>query len=1258
MRRMKDIRMKGRKRLLLLSWFLVSLFPCVANAQPITTLNWDELRIDSVLPVYTEVIPLESDYRRYDYTVAVEYPEWAPLTADEVRRLKRIGTPIAETLQIHSSVSVCRKQGMLDVAFVPIIRKGNSYRKLLSASITITPVAKVVPQHGKRDAKKAVAPAERYTHNSVLASGRWVKIAITSDGMYRLTRSMLKGMGFANPDNVRLYGYGGHRLSEVSEPENEFDDLEEVPLYKANADTWLFWGNGLLYWTGNTRIFNPYATQACYFLTEADGPGRMETVTADAAPVKTYNSFTDHTLYEEDEFAWFHSGRNLYENVNYATKNSHTYTLSAPGSMNENESLTIAFTAGAPTSTQVTPTVNGRTLPVMTLSSTSKYIYGTQSVRTTDVSSYKSGNAWTIKLTSTKGNDARLDYLALHYTRALTPHEGYVAFSGTAAHPAQFDVTGSGLQVMRIGSPGSPACLMQGVQEGGHYAVNVEDASCRYVAFDPNYDFPLPTVVGEVANQNLHASGPSDMVIIVPTSGKLMEQAERLAEAHRKYDGLRVLVARADRIYNEFSSGTPDATAYRRLMKMLYDRAESDDDAPRYLLLFGDCAWDNRMVSTAWKKKSPDDYLLCFESENSFSDTESYVMEDYFGLLDDGEGNKLTDDKTDLGIGRFPVTTVGEAKALVDKTIEFLSSANAGNWKNVICMMGDDGDNNDHLRMADDVAERVIRDNPEMEVRKVMWDAYKRVSTLSSNTYPEVTKIIKEQMNEGALVMNYTGHGATYCLSHELVLKLEDFAAFTGNKLPLWVGAACDVMPFDGLTDNIGEKAILNEKGAAVAFYSTARTVYASNNLQMNRWFMHYLLATDARGRRYRVGDAIRLAKNDLITLGLETIHKENKLHYALLGDPALTFGAPTNRVVLDSINGIYISDAPAMQLQAGQRVRMSGHLENAGGEFLSGFNGVLTARVYDNLETIVCRNNANVTNGAFEFTNREKVLFNGQDSVVAGKFSISYVMPIDINFSDEAGRAVFYAISNDRSSEANGYSEDFTVGGISESADNDKEGPRIFAYLNTEDFENGSRVNATPYFVARLQDENGINYNGVGLGHDLQLTIDGNVETTYILNDHYTAEFGDNTCGTVAYSIPALPNGHHSLVFRAWDVMNNLNTTTLDFVVDDNLKPTMFSLGVSQNPAHSNTNFLIRYNFPGTDCELLLEVFDFAGRRMWSHSQVTNTPTGLLTVPWNLTMSGGGRLGAGIYLYRATMRCGDSKRVSQTQKIIIRGNK
>ena len=1238
-----------------LCWLLFTVFSvffvCSVSSQTITTLDWGEMRIDSMLPVYTEVVPLETDYRLYDYTVSVEYPEWGALTSEEIRKIEKIGTPIGETLQVRSAVSVSRKQGMIDISFVPIVKQDGRYRKLLSASISITPHPKAMK------VRRMSSASERYVRNSVLAEGRWVKLSITEDGMYRLTRTALKGMGFANPDNVRLYGYGGHRLSEESDPDSEFDDLEEVPLYKAGDDSWLFWGNGLVYWTGNTRVFNPYATKAYYFLTEANSPAKIRTVTSEATPVNEISSFTDHVLYEKDEFAWFHGGRNLYDGTNYANGNSHSYKLNTYDS-NGQEQLTVAFTAGSDTPTTLVPLVNGDTLSAMSLSALSQYIYGTAATRTSDVRRYAKGSEWTIKLVTTAGNNARLDYLALHYNRQLKPHDGFVAFipSGNAT-PTMLNITGTGLQLMRIGEPGDPACIMKGTQDGANYSVVVDDASRRYVAFDPTYNFPQPTVAGTIDNQNLHALDSLDMVIIVPTSNKLTTQAERLAEAHRQYDGLRVAVVRADQVYNEFSSGTPDATAYRRLMKMLYDRAQDENTMPRYLLLFGDCAWDNRMLSTAWRRYSPDDYLLCFESENSFSDTRCYVMEDYFGLLDDGEGRLLTSDKVDLGVGRFPVTAVEEAKVMVDKSINHMSNANAGGWKNIVSILGDDGDNNEHLEMADDVAERILRDYPGMEVRKVMWDAYTRVSTLTSNTYPEATKIIKKQMDEGALVMNYTGHGVTYCLSHEFVLKIEDFASFKGTRLPLWVTAACDVMPFDGQVDNIGEKAVLNEGGAAVAFFGTARTVYASNNLQMNRCFMRYLFGTDSQGRRYRVGDAIRLSKSQLIEDRLETTNVENKLHYALLGDPALLFGAPTNRIVLDSINGISLKADSDIQLKAGEHVSMSGHLENAAGDSLTSFDGILTTRIYDNLETIVCKNNAGVSKGPFNFTSRENVLFNGEDSIVGGRFNINYVMPIDINFSDESGLAIFYAVNNDHNMEANGYSEAFTVGGVSTSVDDDTEGPQIFAYLNTEDFENGGKVNSTPYFVAQLQDESGINYSGSGLGHDLLLTVDNNVSTTFVLNDYYTGEFGDYTKGNVAYSMPEMAEGPHCLTFRAWDVLNNTRAVSLDFVVDADMKPTMLSLAATQNPARTSTVFLVSYNMPGTDCDLLLEVFDFAGRRMWNHTVTANTSTGTYALPWNLTMNGGGRLGAGIYLYRATLRHGNSKKVSKTQKIVIHGN-
>jgi len=1217
-------------------------------AQNFTTLDWDEMRIDSVLPVYSEVVPLESDYRLYNYSVVIEYPEWAPLTDKEEEVCKQFAERIGEELDIRSRVSVSRKQGMLDISFYPIVFRDGHYQKLLSGKMVITPQ----PKPGMP--RRIASTAERYTRNSVLSSGKWVKISITSDGIYRLTASALKGMGFSNPENVHLYGYGGYRLSEVSNPEEEYDDLQEVPLYKQNAETWLFWGNGLVYWEGETRVFNPYATAGCYFLTETSQPNSIDTEESIVdSNVQAYTTFTDHILYEKDEFAWFSGGRNLFESTNYANSNSHTYKLTTPYNKGDSR-LTVTFTAGASSRTTVTPTVNGTTLSNISISSLSSYIYGVSKSATYSVSDHATnGNDWTIKLTSTSGNDARLDYLAMHYTRQLAPVNGYVAFSQDSEGPARFDVSGNNLVTMRIGTPTRQGAVIKGQQNGSVYSVVVDDAAARYVAFDPSYSFPQPTTVGEVANQNLHAMDSVDMVIIIPQSNKLATQAQRLAEAHEQYDGLRTAIVRADQVYNEFSGGTPDATAYRRLMKMLYDRAEDDDVAPRYLLLMGDCAWDNRMLSTAWKNYNPQDYLLCFESENSFSDTKSYVMEDYFGLLDDGEGSNLTSDKVDIGVGRFPVTTEAEAKIMVDKSIALMSNSNAGNWKNIIMVMGDDGDNNSHMRYADDVAERIIATNPEMEVKKVMWDAYKRVSTTSHNTYPAVTTLIKQQLEDGALVMNYTGHAATYCLSHEFVLQLEDFASTKSTRLPLWMTAACDVMPFDGQSANIGETAVLNDGGAASAFYGTARTVYAYNNLQMNRWFMYYLLGTDASGRRYRLGDAIRLAKNYMIDNGLETSNVENKLHYALLGDPALTFGAPTNRVVLDSVNGRTMNDT--IQLKAGELVRMAGHIENAQGNILTGFDGVLSVRLYDNLETIVCLNNANVDAGSFEFTSREKVLFNGQDSLTSGRFDVSFVMPVDISFSNQSGRAVFYAISNDLKVEANGYSEEFTIGGVSDN--NDSTPPAIYAYLNTEDFVNGGTVNDTPYFVAHLEDESGISYSGSGLGHDLLLTIDNDVSSTYVLNDYYTPEFGDYTKGTVAYSIPHLANGQHSLTFRAWDVLNNTAQTKLDFVVDSSLKPNLFNVTLSNNPAVTSTTFLISYDRAGSDCDFTIEVYDFAGRRMWRHEETGVSASGLYSIPWNLTMNGGGRLGAGIYLYRVTLRCGDSKEVSKSQKIIVHGN-
>ena len=1112
------------KRFLQYILFFFAFVPLMAQENgklDITTLDWEELKIDSVLPVYTEVVPLQADYSLYDYSVGIEYPEYAPLTSKETEVVLKFDSLICESIDVESYVGISRGEGMLDIAFVPIIRRGNTYLKLISAQVVITSTP-------KRQVHRASSKAERYAAHSKLQSGRWVKISIKQDGMYRLTRSALKNMGFSNPSKVRLYGYGGHLQDEVLFKGIEYDDMVEVPLYYSQKqDAWLFWGNGLLHWNGDTRVINFYANDACYFLTEE---------AEDAVPIGTepsysgtvdsvFTSFTDHVLHEKDEYAWYHGGRSLFEKDDYANYNSRSYSLSTIDTESAKK-LKVVFTASSKSETSVNVNVNGKQLGTMKVEKVpDNYTFATTATGVFDASNLDPSSTWNVRLTSTAGHSARLDYLSLSYERKLKPSSGYVAFTQTNVGGSCFNIEGTGLKVMRVGCPGDPATLIEGTQEGSVYSVKVADPTRQYVAFDEGYAFPEPKVVGAIQNQDLHALDSLDMVVIIPTSGNLQEQAQRLVDAHKQYDGLRCAIVRADQVYNEFSSGTPDATAYRRLMKMLYDRVEDKYDAPRYLLLFGDAAWDNRMISSQWKKYSPNDYLLCYPSVSSFSDTLSYVMEDYFGLLDDGEGTNVLRDKPDLCIGRFPVTSASDAKVMVDKTITYLSRENAGSWRNLVYLLGDDGDGNQHMRYADQVAELVKSYYPEMEVKKIMWDAYKIESTASNLSYPTCTQDIKHAMNEGAAIFNYVGHAAPYGMSHEFVLRTSDFNEANGDKLALWVTAACDVMPFDGQVENIGETAVLNPNGGALAFYGTARTVYATQNLYMNRYFMQYLFAKDARGRKYMVGDAIRLAKNSLITGNMESSYRQNKLQYALLGDPSLGFGNPLQKVVLDSINGKRLTSSSNLSLKAGQRVRLSGHLTDAKGNLNTGFTGTLTARMYDNEETVVCHNNQGA-GSAFTYKDRTKI-YSSQDSVISGKFQTEFVIPVDFNNSNEAGRFAFYALNNERTMEANGYNEKFLLGGR-ESAEKDTIGPQILAGLNSESFENGGVVNRTPYFVANLMDESGINYTGNGIGHDLILCVDNDVSKTYILNNYYVQEFGDFTRGTVSYVLPELEAGPH----------------------------------------------------------------------------------------------------------------------------------
>ena len=1169
-------------------------FWLTAEAQAIFDLTASQVKIDSLLPVFTWQKQLGPRYMDSTYTVSIAYPEFIDMSEADISRYERIsGKPLPAMPAVTQHVSVARKQGLIDVSFVPLVYRNGRYQKLVSFMLVVEATGKKGQslRAGTRDDEEDDEEDEepsRYAKHSVLQTGTWAKIRVPATGFYQLSDELIKSCGFTDASKVKIYGYGGALQPECLTGDflMESDDLTEVPTCTIGNQR-VFYAVGPVNWESpetTIRVRNTYSDYGYYFLTESDE--EPLTISEELLKEVCYPAPNDyHSLYEVDDYAWYHGGRQLFDKTLFAVGAPQSYPLTANGAAG---TLTVALTYDA--SFEATIAINDSV--VGAISKTVKlddYTVAEETAWHFFLPATRDGEN-TVTITQTAGGALRLDYVSLCLARP------------------------------------KPLPDLQSAE------------------------LPAPEYVYHITNQDHHADEAVDMVIIIPTNQAQLSQAERIKAHHEQKDGLRVRIVPADELFNEFSSGTPDATAYRRYMKMLYDRAETEADMPSYLLLLGDGAWDNRMRCSEWKGYDPDDYLLCFESENSFSHVNCYVSDDFFCLLDDGEqiqeeknGHTVYLGKPDVAVGRLPARTEEEATVMTDKLLDYANNVNAGSWQNIICMMGDDGNNNTHMAAADKVATLIETSHPAYQIKKIYWDAYERVPSATGYSYPDVTRLIKQQMSSGALMMNYCGHGAPYALSHELVMQLNDFETSTTDHLPLWVTASCDIMPFDGQEENIGETVMLNPRGGGVAFFGTTRTVYASYNEQMNTTFTGYVLMPG-----YTIGEAIRQAKCDLVEQGRDT--SPNKLQYSLLGDPALKLACPQPEIVIDSINGLPADSL--IQLSAGSIVKVKGHVVSD-----APLDGVVTATVQDALETIVCRlNDKSEAEVPFVYEDRTRTLYQGSNSVSDGLFDFTFAVPKDISYDDGNGLITLFAISEDGQRYYHGMNDSFTLNGGG-GAQTDSIGPSIFCYLNSKDFTNGGTVNSTPYFCAELYDDSGINASGSSVGHDLELVIDGDLAKTYCLNDYFSFDFGDYRSGTVGFVIPELTQGQHKLLFRAWDVLNNSSTAELVFNVDKESGDGGVNVVCTKNPATTFTSFIITHDRSSTKLDVTLDIFDMSGRQLWKYIKYGIPTDGSVTIDWDLTIDGGSRLMTGVYIYRIQVEGNSGISATRANKLIILSN-
>lgn len=1115
------------------------------------------------------------------------------------------------------------------------------------------------------------AAEQEYSASSVLGNGQWVKIAVTEEGIYRLDYSRLKEMGFTDPSSAVLYGNNAGQLSFMND-DTAPDDLKKIAFRAEKGtdgvfnegDYLLFYAEGTHRWIadpgrrGSRFVRHHYSDTAWYFITSQPGGAlTVQTETPPAASPSIISSSTDlYMRHEREEINLIRSGREWYQQVVPGTQNNigPGFTdLPAGGKIH----YTIRVAARSDTETsfilrQGGETIKTITVPAVTMTDINGVYAATMTVSDSIVSS--SGSPAFSLAFSSGGNMAAtgyIDYADFTARSSLVWRDRNLFISdsrsvGTSA-VTRFTVEGSSsLSIWDISNPAAPLTIQTTPSSGNTVFVAATDSLRRFVAFSlAQVKQPLRSV--RVPAQNLHAMMPAGMIIV--TYPLFMPYAKKLAELHLADDGLTSLIVTPEQVYNEFSGGVPDAAALRNFIRMIRERGMQSGQQTRYLLLFGDGSYENKTPPPGNSS-----FIPTWQSVNSTTGVLSFTSDDFYGLLDDGEGE--ADGFLDMGIGRLPAYDTASAGIMVRKISSYLQGSNQGSWRNILCLVADDEDSNLHMFDAEGLAEAATTAAPPLTVEKIYLDAYRQMTSVSGDSYPDASRAVDDRMAAGCLIMNYVGHGNESGLAHERVIRTGNINSWKNSRmLPLFITATCEFSRFDDVEINrasssiaarnsAGEMVLLNPDGGGIALMSTTRVVYSAPNYTLNRAIYDYAFTTDAEGRSMRLGDIIRQAK---VSSGTGM----NKRNFLLLGDPALRLAWPsTGKVVTDSINGIHVS-MPFDTLKALSLMTVSGHLEDAAGNLMTGFNGTVEPAVFDkpgHVSTL-----ANDGGSPITFPVDGNVLFRGKTNVTGGRFSFSFIVPLDINYSYGSGSVKYYAYNG--ATDLNGSFTGISVGGFSDAASDDTEGPQIRLFMNDTLFNDGGVTDASPVLLALLSDRSGINATGTGIGHDIIAWLDDDMSEAVVLNSLFRADVGRHISGSLAYPLLVTGQGKHTVSLRAWDNLNNPTVATLRFAVETGGTFRLTDLLAFPNPVTDGTKFTAGHNRPGTEIDLTITIFSSDGRAM---KVLRNKSSGagyaLPDIPWDGCDENGGRVARGLYLWRAEAVTADGEKTSATGRFII----
>ncbi len=765
--------------------------------------------------------------------------------------------------------------------------------------------------------------------------------------------------------------------------------------------------------------------------------------------------------------------------------------------------------------------------------------------------------------------------------------------------------------------------------------VEVNGGAKKITIFSENNAPPLPQP--KPLEISLREELPSASFLII-TPKQFRSQANRLA-AHKNQKGLSTKVVEINSIYDAYAHGNPDIIAVRNFIAEQYHLSGKLEN----VLFFGKGTFDYK-----GKLGGRPNLIPTYTSRNSLNPLTTFSSDDFFGFLEWGQGewveNNQGDHTLSIGTGRIPVTTIVEARDMVDKIIAYENpTLTSGNWKKRVMLIADDGDNNIHLRDAERHADYLSENHPEFILEKAYLDRFEQVNLGNAQRSPDAREAIQDWVKEGGALINFIGHGNETTLTAEEIITVSDIRDWPETaRLPVFVTATCEFGRHDSPFIRSGAEELLLAQGKGViAMLTTGRPVFSSVNFSLNKAFIEAVFKRKS-GEYLSLGEIFQITKNNSLNGALNR-------NFTLLGDPSLKIHLPEYKTNTEELIDVQM-DVAVDTLMAMQRVKIEGLITDPlTGAYSPNFTGSYELSLLDKpiqLETLGDENPVTT------FSEPNVYLFRGKGKVAEGRFTSEFLIPKHIQFP--YGRGVIRVFASEAGGREAMGAERVIIGGTYPTPEADQVGPEISIFLQDSSRNQLSTSSKQARLILGFKDKAGINISPLNLSQQLSLTV--NDQTPVYLGNHFVALEGENLLGIVDFKLGGLNEGLNEIRVQAYDNLGNRTLKAFQIEVRGSTELRLEALKAFPNPASEKIRFRWQHNRAGENLLASLRIFSVSGHEIFSTDRrFPNAAAQLEGLEWFFLHNKTNYPIKGTYLYVLELHSEyDGRSTQQGGKIII----